>query len=42
MKKNQIALRIYTRTQKNMESKKIKFVENVEKNKNIPIKGTRK
>ena len=35
--KNQIALKIYTHTQKSIENKKISFLENVKKN--IPIKG---
>ena len=35
----QIALKIYTHTQKSIENKKIKFIENVKKIKNIPIKG---
>ena len=37
--KNQIALKIYTHTQKSVENRKIKFLKNVKKIKNIPIKG---
>ena len=38
-KKSQIALKIYTHTQESIENKKITFLENFKKIKNIPIKG---
>ena len=39
-KKYQIALKVYTHTQKSIENKKIKFLENILKIKNIPIEGS--
>ena len=38
-KKNQIALKIYTNTQKSLQNKKITFLENVQKIINLPFKG---
>ena len=39
MKKNQIALKIYTHIQNIIENKKVTFLENAKKIKNTPIKG---